>query len=96
MHAIRDKERERTQIVAGKGATAYKQTKYPSLSGDGEWHTNDPVVVGKYTQTRQRWLRAKIVKSDHGRSYKRRPLPCAKGEEQQQKKRKARITVTTI
>ena len=29
-----DKERERTQTVAGKGATADKQTKYPSLSGD--------------------------------------------------------------
>ena len=34
-------------------------------------------------------------KRDTG-AYKRRPLPCAKGEEQQQKKRKARITVTTI
>ena len=33
-------------------------------------------------------------KRDTG-AYKRRPLPCAKGEEQQQKKRKARITVTT-
>ena len=29
-----DKERERTQTVARKGATADKQTKYPSLSGD--------------------------------------------------------------
>ena len=28
------------------------------------------VVVGRYTQTRQRWLRAKIVKSGHGRHYK--------------------------
>ena len=34
MHAMRDKERERTQTIAGKGATADKQTKYPSLSGD--------------------------------------------------------------
>ena len=31
---MRDRERERTQIVAGKGATIDKQTKYPSLSGD--------------------------------------------------------------
>ena len=31
---MRDRERERTQTVAGKGATAYKQTKYPSLFGD--------------------------------------------------------------
>ena len=34
MHAMRDRKRERTQTVAGKGATTYKQTKYPSLSGD--------------------------------------------------------------
>ena len=40
------------------------------LSGDGEWHIDGPVVVGKYTQTRQRLLRAKIVKSGHGRHYK--------------------------
>ena len=40
------------------------------LYGDGEWHTNGPVVVGKYTQTRQRLLRAKIVKFDHDRHYK--------------------------
>ena len=40
------------------------------LSGDGEWHIDGPVVVGKYTQTRKRLLRAKIVKSDHGRHYK--------------------------
>ena len=40
------------------------------LFGDGEWHTDGPVVVGRYTQTRQRWLRAKIVKSEHDRHYK--------------------------
>ena len=40
------------------------------MSGDGEWHTDGPVVVGKYTQTRKRLLRAKIVKSGHGRHYK--------------------------
>ena len=32
---MRDRERERNQTVARKGATADKQTKYPSLSGDG-------------------------------------------------------------
>ena len=42
----------------------------------GEWHTDGLVVVGKYTQTRQRWLRAKIVKSSHGRHYKREFLLC--------------------
>ena len=41
------------------------------LSGDGEWHTNGPVVVSKYTKTRQRWLRAKIVKFGHDRHYKK-------------------------
>ena len=40
------------------------------MFGDREWHTNGPVVVGKYTQIRQRLLRSKIVKSDHDRHYK--------------------------
>ena len=35
---MRDRERERTQTVAGKGATIDKQTKYPSLSGDRGAH----------------------------------------------------------
>ena len=67
MHAMRDRERERTQTVVRKGVTTDKQTKYPSLSGDGGWLTNEPVVVGQYTQTRQKRLRAKTVKSSHGR-----------------------------
>ena len=53
-----------------------KQTKYPFLSGGGEWHTNGPVVVGKYTYTRQRQLRAKTVNISHGRPYIRNPLLC--------------------
>ena len=48
---MRDRERERTQTVAGKGATIDKQTKYPFLSGD-RGHTDRPVVIDKYTQTR--------------------------------------------
>ena len=72
---MRDRERERNQTVAGKGDTADKQTKYPSLSGDRGWHTNKTVMVGQYTQTRQRRLRAKTVKSGHGRHYKKRVLP---------------------
>ena len=40
------------------------------MSGDGEWHIDEPVVVSRYTHTRQRWLRVKIVKSGHGRHYK--------------------------
>ena len=41
------------------------------LSGDGGWHTNGLMVVGKYTQTRQRLLRAKIVKSGHDMHHKK-------------------------
>ena len=41
------------------------------MSGGGEWNTNELVVVGKYTQTRQRWFKGKIVKSGHGRHYKK-------------------------
>ena len=52
-----------------------KQNSFP-LSSDGEWYTDGPVVVGKYTQTRQRLLRAKIVKSDYGKHYKGSLLPC--------------------
>ena len=37
----------------------------------GEGDADEPVVVGKYTQTRQRWLKGKIVKSGHGRHYKK-------------------------
>ena len=40
------------------------------MSGDGKWYTVGLVVVGRYIQTRQRWLRARIVKSDHDRHYK--------------------------
>ena len=29
------------------------------------------MVVGKYTQTRQMWLKGKIVKSGHDRCYKK-------------------------
>lgn len=57
------------------------------MSGKGEWHTDGPVVVGKYmvgkyTKTRQRWLMAKIVKSGHDRHYIRRPLPCPEKREE--------------
>ena len=37
------------------------------------------VVVSKYTQTRKRRLMAKIVKSNHGRHYKKEPLLCIIG-----------------
>ena len=44
------------------------------MSGEGEWYTVGLVVVGRYTQARKRWLRAKIVKFSHGRHYKKRPI----------------------
>ena len=71
---MRYRERERTQTVAGKGAMADKQTKYSSLSGDGGWHPDGIVMVGQYTQTRQRELRVKTIKLGHDRHYKRRVL----------------------
>ena len=75
MQAMRDTKRERNQTVARKGATADKQTKYPSLSGDrGGGHIDGTVIVDQYTQTRRRRLRAKTVKSGHGRHYKKRVL----------------------
>ena len=52
MQAMRDTKRERNQTVARKGATADKQTKYPSLSGDRGGHIDGTVIVGQYTQTR--------------------------------------------
>ena len=55
-----------------------KQNSFP-LFGDGELHTDELVVVDKYTQTKQRLLRAKIVKSGHDRHYKGIPLPCTEG-----------------
>ena len=69
MHALR--ERERKHLCRGRkecyGGLRNK-TNLP-LSGKGKRHT--PLVVGKYTQTRQRRLRGKMVKTGHGRHYKR-------------------------
>ena len=48
------------------------------------------MVVGKYTQTRQRWLRAKIVKFGNSRRYKKGALTLHEG------KNRARTIVTTI
>ena len=43
------------------------------MSGGRSGTTNidEPMVVDKYTQTRKRWLRAKIVKFGHDRHYKK-------------------------
>ena len=50
-----------------------------SSGRSGTANTDEPVVVGKYTQTRQRWLKAKIVKSDYGRHYKKGDPSRAQG-----------------
>ena len=61
------------------GATTAKQTKYPSLSSDGGWHTDGTVMVNQYTQTKQRRLRAKTVKSGHDKHYKKKGLAVNRG-----------------
>ena len=50
------------------------------MFGDGEWHADGSVVIDKYTQTRQRWLKAKIVKFGHGRHYKEALAVYRKGD----------------
>ena len=52
-----------------------------SLSGAGEGDASELVVVSKYTQTRQRWLKGKMVKSGHGRRYKKTSLCPEQGVE---------------
>ena len=71
MHAIRDRERKRLHRGRkGRHGRPINKTAF-SLSGAGEGDANEPIVVGKYTQTRQRWLKGKIVKSGHDRRYKK-------------------------
>ena len=71
MYAMRDRERKR--LHRGKKGChdrPINKTTF-SLFGAGEGDANELVVVGKYIQTRQRWLKGKIVKSGHGRRYKK-------------------------
>ena len=71
MHAMRDRERKRLHRGRkGRHGKPINKTAV-SLFGAGEGDANEPVVVGKYTQTRQRWLKGKIVKSSHSRRYKK-------------------------
>ena len=62
-----------------------------SLSGVGEGDANEPVVVNKYTQTRQRWLKGKIVKFGHNRRYKKTFTVPKTGVEKQGKNTKGKI-----
>ena len=85
MHAMRD--RERKNLHRGKGGChgrLIKETTFLCLKlGRGD--ADEPVVVGKYTRTRQRWLKGKIVKSSHGRSYKKTSLCLEQRSKKQEK-----------
>ena len=68
---MRDRERKRLHRGRkGRHGKPINKTTF-SLSGAGEGDANELVVVGKYTQTRQRWLKGKIVKSGHSKRYKK-------------------------
>ena len=71
MHAMRD--RERKHLHCGRKRChdrLINQTAFLCLQlGRGD--ADEPVVVGKYIRIRQRWLKGKIVKSGHGRHYKK-------------------------
>ena len=71
MHAMKVRERKRLHRGRKGRHSRLINKQLFSLSRAGEGDANEPVVVSKYTQTRQRWLKGKIVKSSHGRRYKR-------------------------
>ena len=71
MHAMRVRERECLHCGRkGRHGKLINKTAF-SLFGAGESDANELVVVDKYTQTRQRWLKGKIVKSGHDKRYKK-------------------------
>ena len=83
MHALR--VRERKHLHRGRKGRPRKPINKMvfSLFRVGEGDTNKPVVVDKYTQTKQRWLKGKIVKSGHGRCFKKTStVPRTKVEKQ--------------
>ena len=71
MYAMRDRERKHLHR-SRKGCHGKLINKTAFLCLElGRGDADEPVVVGKYTQTRQRCLKGKIVKSGHGRHYKK-------------------------
>ena len=71
MHAMRVRERKHLHRGRkGRHRRPVNKTAF-SLSGARDGDANELVVVGKYTQTRQRWLKGKIIKFGHGRYYKK-------------------------
>ena len=92
MHAMRDRERKRLHRgKKGRHGRPINKTAF-SLSGAGEGDANEPIVVGKYAQTRQRWLNGKTVKYGHGRRYKKTfTVPRTGVEKKQGKNTKGKI-----
>ena len=91
MHAMRDEERKRLHRGRkGRHGRPINKTTF-SFSEAREGDANEPVVVGKYTQTRQRWLKGKIVKSGHGRRYKKTSTVPRTGVKKQRKNTKGKI-----
>ena len=71
MYAMRDRERKHLHHgKKGRHGRPINKTTF-SLFGTREGDANELVVVGKYIQTRQRWLKGKIVKFGHDRRYKK-------------------------
>ena len=67
----RDRERKHLHHGRrGRHGRPINKTTFLFLELGRVMQTN-PVVVGKYTQTKQMWLKGKIVKSGHGRRYKK-------------------------
>ena len=88
MHAMRDRERKHLHRGRkGRPRKPINKTAF-SLSGARDGDANELVVVGKYTKTRQRWLKNKIVKSGHGKRYKKTSTVPRIGVEKQGKNTK--------
>ena len=69
---LESRERESIYAVAGRSATVDWRMKQTCLCLARVSGTQmNPLVVGKYAQTRQRRLKGKVVKTGHGRHYKR-------------------------
>ena len=88
MHAMRVRERKHLHRGRkGRHRRPINKTAF-SLSGARDGDANELVVVGKYTKTRQRWLKNKIVKSGHGKRYKKTSTVPRIGVEKQGKNTK--------
>ena len=88
MHAMRVRERKHLHRGRkGRPRKPINKTAF-SLSGARDGDANELVVIGKYTQTRQRWLKNKIVKSGHGKRYKKTSTVPRIGVEKQGKNTK--------